>query len=120
MTGAKVSTGSTRGNFSGETTAMLLSQPSGEISAGLCLKPCCIASPASTALPRRTQSEVCRRFCGERWHRGRRADEGKRCVGESSCQALQKLRFGMFLGVNVRATGPFVSQSKSGLECSAM
>lgn len=43
MTGAKVSIG---GNFSGETTAMLLSHPSGEISVGLCLKPCCIANLA--------------------------------------------------------------------------
>lgn len=46
MTGAKVSRGGTIRNFSVETTAMLLSQPSGEMSAGLCLEPCGIASPA--------------------------------------------------------------------------
>lgn len=107
MTGAKVSRGGTIGSFSVETTVMLLSQPSGEISAGLCLKPCCIASPAQ---PRRTQTEGCWSLCGERWHRGGRAGEEKRCLGECSCQALQKLRLEMFLGVEVVLTGPRVGQ----------
>lgn len=56
MTGAKVSIGGTIGNFSGETTAMLLSQPSGEISAGLCSKPCCIASPAQHSFAKKDRN----------------------------------------------------------------
>lgn len=51
---------------------------------------------------------------------GHRVDEEKRCTGESSCQALHKLRFQMVLGVNGRLTGRFVSQAECLVECQSV